>query len=132
MKLISVLIILKLLIYPSVAISDEIGGFANKLFNHYEYDDKINNYLKSFFSFGNKKNNKLSKTQYSSAQSSTKISKQSFKIKSKNKAIYSFGNGQSLQLNPINIESKILYNTTPYSYFEIKKDSIFYGIKLDF
>ena len=132
MKLISVLIILKLLIYPSVAISDDIGGFANKLFNHYEYDDKLNNYLKSFFSFGNKKNNKSSKTQHKFSKSSTKVSKQSFKIKSKNKAIYSFGNGQSLQVNPTNIDSKILYNTSPFSYFEIKKDSIFYGIKLDF
>ena len=121
-----------MLIYPSVAISDDIGGFANKLFNHYEYDDKLNNYLKSFFSFGNKKNNKSSKTQHKFSKSSTKVSKQSFKIKSKNKAIYSFGNGQSLQVNPTNIDSKILYNNTPFSYFEIKKDSLFYGIKLDF
>jgi len=132
MKLISVLIILKLLIYPSVAISDDIGEFANKLFNHYEYDDKINNYLKSFFSFGNIKNNNSSKIQHSFSKSSTKILKQSLKIKSKNKAIYSFGNGQSLQVNPTKIDSKILYNTTPFSYFEIKKDSLFYGIKLDF
>ncbi len=131
MKLISLLIIVKLTIYPSVAISDDIGGFANKLFNHYEYDDKINNYLKSFFSFGNK-NNKSPKIQHGLSKSSTKISKQSFKIKSKNKAIYSFGNGQSLQLNPLNIDSQIIYNTTPFSYFEINKESIFYGIKLDF
>ena len=50
-----VFVIVSLLIYPSVASSDNIGNFANKLFNHYEYDDKVNNYLKSFFSFGNKK-----------------------------------------------------------------------------
>ena len=80
MKLVSVLIIVKLMIYPSVAISDDIGGFANKLFNHYGYDDKINNYLNSFFSFGNKKNDKSPKTQHGLSKSSTKISKQSFKI----------------------------------------------------
>ena len=32
--------------------ADDIEKFASKLFNHYEYDDKITNYLKSFFSFG--------------------------------------------------------------------------------
>ena len=132
MKLVSLLIIAKLMIYPSVAISDDIGGFANKLFNHYEYDDKINNYLKSFFSFGSKKNNKSYKTQHDLSKSITKISKPSFKIKSKNKAVYSFGNGQSLQINPTNIDSQIIYNITPFSYFTINKDTIFYGIKLDF
>ena len=132
MKLVSLLIIAKLMIYPSVAISDDIGGFANKLFNHYEYDDKINNYLKSFFSFGSKKNNNSSKTQHDLSKSITKISTPSFKIKSKNKAVYSFGNGQSLQINPTNIDSQIIYNTTPFSYFNISKDTIYYGIKLDF
>jgi hypothetical protein len=132
MKLASLLIIAKLMIYPSVAFSDDIGGFANKLFNHYEYDDKINNYLKSFFSFESKKNNKSSKTHHGLSKSSTKISKSSFKIKSKNKAVFSFGNGQSLQINPTNIDSQIIYNTTPFSYFNISKDTIYYGIKLDF
>ena len=32
-------------------VADDIESFASKLFNHYEYDDKITNYLKSFFSF---------------------------------------------------------------------------------
>ncbi len=32
--------------------ADDIEKFASKLFNHYEYDVKITNYLKSFFSFG--------------------------------------------------------------------------------
>ena len=118
------------------AFQEEVGVSFNQgaypKVNIYEYDDKINNYLKSFFSFGNKKNNKSSKTQHKFSKSSTKVSKQSFKIKSKNKAIYSFGNGQSLQVNPTNIDSKILYNNTPFSYFEIKKDSLLYGIKLDF
>ena len=56
-----VFVIVSLLIYPSVASSDNIGNFANKLFNHYEYDDKINNYLKSIFSFGNSKKTNLLK-----------------------------------------------------------------------
>ncbi len=132
MKLVSLLILTKLMLYPSVAVSNDIGGFANKLFNHYEYDDKINNYLKSLFSFGSKMNNKSSKTQNDLSKSITKISKPSFKIKSKNKAVYSFGNGQSLQINPSNIDSQIIYNTTPFSYFTINKDNISYGIKLDF
>ena len=132
MKLVSLLILTKLMLYPSVAVSNDIGGFANKLFNHYEYDDKINNYLKSLFSFGSKKNNKSSKTQNDLSKSITKISKPSFKIKSKNKAVYSFGNGQSLQINPTNIDSQIIYNISPFSYFNMNKDTIFYGIKLDF
>ena len=132
MKLVSLLILTKLMLYPSVAVSNDIGGFANKLFNHYEYDDKINNYLKSLFSFGSKKNNKSYKTQNDLSKSITKISKPSFKIKSKNKAVYSFGNGQSLQINPSNIDSQIIYNTTPFSYFTMNKESISYGIKLDF
>ena len=32
--------------------ADDIEKFASKLFNHYEYDDKITPYLKSLFSFG--------------------------------------------------------------------------------
>ena len=32
--------------------ADDIEKFASKLINKYEYDDKITNYLKSFFSFG--------------------------------------------------------------------------------
>ncbi len=34
--------------------ADDIEKFASKLFNHYEYDDKITNYLKSFFFFWKK------------------------------------------------------------------------------
>ena len=127
-----VFVIVSLLIYPSVASSDNIGNFANKLFNHYEYDDKINNYLKSFFSFGNSKKNKSSKTTQSFSKDTSKISKHSLKIKSKNKLIYGFGNGQSLQINPSNINNKITYHRTPFSYFEIKRDSVLYGFKLDF
>ena len=32
--------------------ADDVEKFASKLFNHYEYDDKITNYLKSFFLLG--------------------------------------------------------------------------------
>ena len=46
--------------------------------------------------------------------------------------IYNFGDGQSLQMNPSNIDDKIIYNRTPFSYFELKKDSILYGINIDF
>ena len=42
----------------SVVFSNDIEKFANKLFNHYEYDNKINKYLKSFFSFEDPKANK--------------------------------------------------------------------------
>ena len=80
MKLVSVLLIVKLMIYPSVAISDNIGGFANKLFNHYGYDDKINNYFKSFFFFENKKNNKSSKTQHGLLKSVLKFQNNLLKL----------------------------------------------------
>ena len=33
--------------------ADELSKYAEKLFHHYGYDDKINNYIKSLFSFGN-------------------------------------------------------------------------------
>ena len=32
--------------------ADDIEKFASRLFNHYEYDDKITNYFKSFFFLG--------------------------------------------------------------------------------
>ncbi|MDC1375730.1 hypothetical protein N8311_01385 [bacterium] len=122
---------INLLIYPSFAISDNLGNVANKLFNAYEYDDKINRYLKSFFSFKVSKertSNKIKKN----IKNNHQISKHSLKIKSNKKIIYNFGNGQSLQMNPSNIDNKIIYNWTPNSYFEIKNDSLLYGIKLDF
>ena len=46
--------------------------------------------------------------------------------------IYKFGDGQSLQMNPTNIYDRIIYNNTPFSYFEFKKDYILYGINIDF
>ena len=128
----NIFITINILLYPSIAISDDPGNFANKLFNHYEYDDKINNYLKSLFSFKNSKDSRLLKTKKNFSKNNTNDSKNSLKFKSKNKAIYSFGNGQSLQIDPSNINSKIIYNKTPNSYFEIRKNSLFYNIKLDF
>ena len=127
-----VVMLFNILLYPSIAISDDLGNFANKIFNHYEYADKINNYLKSLFSFKNSKDRKLLKTKKNFSKNNTNVSKSSFKFKSKNKAIYSFGNGQSLQINPSKINKKITYHRTPFSFFEIKKDSLIYGIKLDF
>ena len=117
---------------PSVVFGNDIEKFANKLFNHYEYDDKINKYLRSFFSFGNPKANKSLDTKSGYSNSDTKSSKHTFKIKSKNKMIYSFGNGQSFQINPSKINDKIIYNNSPFSYFEFKKDSVLYGINIDF
>ena len=117
---------------PSVVFGNDIEKFANKLFNHYEYDDKINKYLRSFFSFGNPKANRSLETKNGYSNSNTKSSKHTFKIKSKNKMIYSFGNGQSFQINPSKVNDKIIYNNSPFSYFEFKKDSVLYGINIDF
>ena len=54
------------------------------------------------------------------------------KLKSKNKLTYNFENGQSIQINPSDIGEKIIYNSSPFSFFEIKKDYISYGIHVDF
>ena len=131
-KLFKFILVAFFLTNTSVVFGNDIEKFASKLFNHYQYDDKINKYLKSFFSFGNPKANKSLETKNGYSNSDTKSSKHTFKIKSKNKMIYSFGDGQSLQMNPSNIANKIIYNQTPFSYFEFKKDSILYGINIDF
>ena len=131
-KLFKFIVLAFFLTNTSVVFGNDIEKFASKLFNHYQYDDKINKYLKSFFSFGNPKANKPLETKKGYSNSNTKSSKHTFKIKSKNKMIYSFGDGQSLQMNPSNIADKIIYNQTPFSYFEFKKDSILYGINIDF
>ena len=117
---------------PSVVFSSDIDKFTNKLFYHYKYDDKINKYLKSFFSFENTKNNKSLETKNKYSNRYTKSSEHTFKIKSKNKMIYSFGNGQSFQINPSKVNDKIIYNNSPFSYFEFKKESVLYGINIDF
>ena len=112
--------------------ADDIEKFASKLFNHYEYDDKITNYLKSFFSFGKNGVKNSSDGTINNTKTNLKKKKSSIKLKSKNKLIYNFENGQSIQINPSNIEEKIVYNTTPFTFFEIKKDSILYVINVDF
>ena len=112
--------------------ADDIEKFASKLFNHYEYDDKITNYLKSFFSFG--KNGVKNSSNGSTNNSKTNLKKQksSIKLKSKNKLTYNFENGESIQINPSNLGEKIIYYNSQFTFFEIKKDSILYGINLDF
>ena len=131
-NLVKFIVVATFLTNSSVVFGNDIEKFANKLFNHYEYDDKINKYLKSFFLFGNSKFNKTLETKKNFSKSSSKNTIHTFKLKSKNKMIYSFGDGQSLQMNPSNIDDKIIYKRTPFSYFEFKKDSILYGININF
>ena len=61
-----------------------------------------------------------------------KKQKSSIKLKSKNKLIYNFENGESIQINPSNLGEKIIYNNSQFTFFEIKKDSVSYGINIDF
>ena len=112
--------------------ADDIEKFASRLFNHYEYDDKITNYLKSFFSFG--KNGVKNSSNGTINYQKTNLKKQnsSIKLKSKNKLTYNFENGQSVQINPSNLGEKIIYNSSQFTFFEIEKDAISYGINLDF
>ena len=112
--------------------ADDIEKFASKLYRHYEYDDKITDYLKSFFSFGENgdKNSPISTN--NNPKINLKKQKSSIKLKSKNKLTYNFENGQSVQINPSNLGEKIIYNSSKLTFFEIKKDSISYGINLDF
>ena len=112
--------------------ADDIEKFSSKLFNHYEYDDKITNYLKSFFSFGKNDVKKSSYGTINNPKTNVKKQNSSIKLKSKNKLTYNFENGQSVQINPSNLGKKIIYNSSPFTFFEIKRDSILYGINIDF
>ena len=112
--------------------ADDIEKFASRLFNHYEYDDKITNYLKSFFSFGSNDVKETSKGTINNPKTNLKKQNSSIKLKSKNKLTYNFENGQSVQINPSNLGEKIIYNSSQFSFFEIKKDSVSYGISIDF
>ena len=112
--------------------ADDIEKFASKLFNHYEYDDKITGYLKSFFSIGRDGVKNSHKKTLNNSKTTIKKQNSSVKIKSKNKLIYNFENGQSVQINPSNLGKKIIYNRSKFTFFEIKKDSISYGINLNF
>ena len=112
--------------------ADDIEKFASKLFHHYEYDDKISNYLKSFFSFGKNGDENSSNVTINNPKTNLKKQKSSIKLKSKNKLTYNFENGQSVQINPSNLGDKIIFNNSQFTFFEIKKDSISYGINVDF
>ena len=112
--------------------ADDIEKFASKLFHHYEYDDKISNYLKSFFTFGKNGNKNSSKVSINNPKTNLNKQKSSIKIKSKNKITYNFENGQSVQINPSNIGEKIIFNSSKFTFIELKKDSISYGINIDF
>ena len=112
--------------------ADDIEKFASKLFHHYEYDDKISNYLKSFFSFGKNGDKNSSNSTINNPKTNLKKQKSSIKLKSKNELTYNFENGQSVQINPSNLGDKIIFNNSQFTFFEIKKDYISYGIKVDF
>ena len=112
--------------------ADDIEKFASKLFNHYEYDDKITNYLKSFFSFGKNGVKNSSNGTINNSKTNLQKQKSSIKLKSKNKLTYNFENGQSVQINPSNLGEKIIYNSSRFTFLEIKKDSVSYGINIDF
>ena len=112
--------------------ADDIEKFSSKLFNHYEYDDKITNYLKSFFSFGKNGVKNSSNGTTNNSKTNLKKQKSSIKLKSKNKLTYNFENGESIQINPSNLGEKIIYYNSQFTFFEIKKDSILYGINIDF
>ena len=112
--------------------ADDIEKFASRLFNHYEYDDKITNYLKSFFSFGKNDVKKPSKGTIKNPKTNFKKQNSSIRLKSKNKLIYNFENGQSFQINPSNLGEKVVYKSSQFTFFEIKKHSVSYGINIDF
>ena len=112
--------------------ADDIEKFASKLYRHYEYDDKITDYLKSFFSFGENSDKNSSNSTIKNPKTNIKKQKSSIKLKSKNKLTYNFENGQSVEINPSNLGEKIIYNSSQFTFFEIKKDSLSYGINLDF
>ena len=114
------------------AIGDDIEKFASKLFNHYGYNDKITNYLKSFFSFGKDDVKNPSNSKINNSKTNFIKQNSSIKLKSKNKLTYNFENGQSVQINPSNLGEKISYNSSQFTFFEIKKDSVSYGINIDF
>ena len=112
--------------------ADDIEKFASKLYRHYEYDDKITDYLKSFFSFGENGDKNSPNSKINNPKTNLKKQKSSIKLKSKNKLTYNFENGQSVEINPSNLGEKIIYNSSQFTFFEIKKDTVSYGINIDF
>jgi len=138
MKIFIFIILLNLLVNTSVSKADELSKAAEKLFNHYGYDDKINNYIKSLFSFGNSDKNKKitsvcdnSINQCRNNKSTTNFYKSSLKLKSKNQLIYSFSNRHSIQINTSNFYNQIIYKNCSLSYFRINKNSIQNDINFD-
>ena len=133
-KIIFVIILISIgtVINTKNVFADDIEKFGSKLFHYYEYDDKITNYLKSFFSFGKSGVKNSSISTINNPKPKFKKQKSSIKVKSKNKLTYNFENGQSVQINPSNLGEKIIYNNSQFTFFEFKKDSISYGINLDF
>ena len=134
---IKIIFFILLISFSTVSISknvfaDDIEKFASKLFNHYEYDDKITNYLKSFFSFEENDVKKSSNGTINNPKTNLKKQNSSIKLKSKNKLTYNFENGQSVQINPSNLGEKIVYNSSQFTFFEIKKNSVSYGININF
>ena len=134
---INIIFFILLISFSTVSISknvfaDDIEKFASRLINHYEYDDKIANYLKSFFSFGENGVKKSSNGIINNSKTNLKKQNSSIKLKSKNKLTYNFENGQSVQINPSNLGEKIIYNSSQFTFFEIKKHSVSYGINIDF
>ena len=134
---IKIILVIMLISFVTVSNSksvfaDDIKKFASKLYHHYEYDDKITNYLKSFFSFGKNGVKNSSNGTINNPKTNLKKQKSSIKLKSKNKLTYNFENGQSIQINPSNLGEKIVYNSSKFTFFEIKKDSVSYGINIDF
>ena len=90
------------------------------------------NYLKSFFSFNKNSVQTFSNGTINYPKTNLQKQKSSIKLKSKNKLIYNFENGQSVQINPSNLGKKITYNNSRFTFFEIKKDYVSYGINIDF
>ena len=72
-KLVKFTVVATFLTNTSVVFGNDIEKFASKLFNHYEYDDKINKYLKSFFSFGQYKSNTSLETKKNFSRRNGKI-----------------------------------------------------------
>lgn len=134
MKIIFLIIFVSISIFTNtkVVLADDIEKFANKLFNHYEYDDKVKNYFKSLFSSSSNNIKNSSQNSINNLNVTSKRKKSYIKIKSKNKLIYKFKNGHSIQMNPTNISEKIIYKTSKISYFEFKENYVFYGVNFDF
>lgn len=121
----------------SIPQAKEYEKAAQTLISHFNYDDKINNYLSNFFSFSNSKNKNNKHNHFNCNHLKSNCYKKeksgySIKIKSKNKLLLNFEDGQSIQINPSNFNNSITYNYSPFSILEIDDDYLFYKFKIDF